>query len=284
MILVGDSLGQVMLGYEIDRPRDDGRDAPPHQGRRPRHEARARRRRHALPVLRDRRRGARRTPAASCARRAPRRSRSRAASAARRIIEALVKAGIPVMGHIGWTPQAQHGLGGKVRVQGKTATQARALLADALAVQEAGAFAIVLELVPEQLAAAITAAPAHPDDRHRRRRRLRRPGPGHHRPARPRRLHPEARASPTPHLQGDDRSRRRARTPRTSRPGSSRVPSRRSAWTTRSLTRPWVAARPIAPARVARSAASRSTATSRARASATWPRGARPSTLERRRA
>jgi len=73
-----------------------------------------------------------------------------------RIIEALVKAGIPVMGHIGWTPQAQHGMGGKVRVQGKDRTQARAQLADALAVQEAGAFSIVLELVPAQLAAAIT--------------------------------------------------------------------------------------------------------------------------------
>jgi 3-methyl-2-oxobutanoate hydroxymethyltransferase len=73
-----------------------------------------------------------------------------------RIIEALVRAGIPVMGHIGWTPQAKHALGGKVRVQGKTADRARALLADALAVQEAGAFAIVLELVPEQLASAIT--------------------------------------------------------------------------------------------------------------------------------
>jgi 3-methyl-2-oxobutanoate hydroxymethyltransferase len=73
-----------------------------------------------------------------------------------RIIEALVKAGIPVMGHIGWTPQAKHQLGGKVRVQGKTTDRARNLLADALAVQEAGAFAIVLELVPEQLATAIT--------------------------------------------------------------------------------------------------------------------------------
>ena len=73
-----------------------------------------------------------------------------------RTIEALVRSGIPVMGHIGWTPQAQHGLGGKVRVQGKTAEQARALLADALAVQEAGAFSIVLELVPAQLAGAIT--------------------------------------------------------------------------------------------------------------------------------
>jgi 3-methyl-2-oxobutanoate hydroxymethyltransferase len=73
-----------------------------------------------------------------------------------RIVEALVRAGIPVMGHIGWTPQAKHGMGGKVRVQGRTRGQARALLADALAIQEAGAFSIVMELVPEQLAAAIT--------------------------------------------------------------------------------------------------------------------------------
>jgi 3-methyl-2-oxobutanoate hydroxymethyltransferase len=73
-----------------------------------------------------------------------------------RVIEALGRAGIPVMGHIGWTPQSRHALGGKVRVQGKTADRARSMLADALAVQEAGAFAIVLELLPEQLAAAIT--------------------------------------------------------------------------------------------------------------------------------
>jgi 3-methyl-2-oxobutanoate hydroxymethyltransferase len=73
-----------------------------------------------------------------------------------RIIEALVRSGIPVMGHIGWTPQAQHGMGGKVKVQGKDRTAARGLLADALAVQEAGAFSIVLELVPAQLAGAIT--------------------------------------------------------------------------------------------------------------------------------
>ncbi len=73
-----------------------------------------------------------------------------------RIVEALVKAGIPVMGHIGWTPQSQHGLGGKVRVQGKTRDAARSLLNDAIAIQEAGAFSIVLELVPEQLAAVIT--------------------------------------------------------------------------------------------------------------------------------
>jgi len=73
-----------------------------------------------------------------------------------RIIEGLVRAGIPVMGHIGWTPQSQLGMGGKVRVQGKGRTQARAMIADAQAVQEAGAFSIVLELVPAQLASAIT--------------------------------------------------------------------------------------------------------------------------------
>ena len=72
-----------------------------------------------------------------------------------RTIEALVKAGIPTMGHIGWTPQAANAAG-KVRVLGKSREQARGLLHDALAVQEAGAFSIVLELVPEQLAAAIT--------------------------------------------------------------------------------------------------------------------------------
>ena len=72
-----------------------------------------------------------------------------------RTIEALVRAGIPVMGHIGLTPQAINAIG-RVRVQGKNREQARALLADALAVQEAGAFAVVLELVPGQLAEAIT--------------------------------------------------------------------------------------------------------------------------------
>ena len=72
-----------------------------------------------------------------------------------RIIEALVRAGVPVMGHIGLTPQSINSIG-KVRVQGKSRDQARSLIADALAVQEAGAFSMVLELVPEQLAEAIT--------------------------------------------------------------------------------------------------------------------------------
>ncbi|MGA3056627.1 MAG: 3-methyl-2-oxobutanoate hydroxymethyltransferase [Candidatus Limnocylindrales bacterium] len=72
-----------------------------------------------------------------------------------RTIETIVRAGIPVMGHIGLTPQSIHQLGGH-RVQGKTREAGRQLLADALAVQQAGAFSVVLELVPEQLAAAIT--------------------------------------------------------------------------------------------------------------------------------
>jgi 3-methyl-2-oxobutanoate hydroxymethyltransferase len=72
-----------------------------------------------------------------------------------RTIETIVRAGIPVMGHIGLTPQSIHQLGGH-RVQGKTREAGRRLLADALAVQQAGAFAVVLELVPEQLATAIT--------------------------------------------------------------------------------------------------------------------------------
>ena len=72
-----------------------------------------------------------------------------------RVIETLVRAGIPVMGHIGLTPQSIN-MAGRARVQGRTRDQARTLIADALAIQEAGAFSMVLELVPEQLAAAIT--------------------------------------------------------------------------------------------------------------------------------
>jgi 3-methyl-2-oxobutanoate hydroxymethyltransferase len=72
-----------------------------------------------------------------------------------RTIEAIVGRGIAVMGHIGLTPQAVSQLGG-FRVQGRSKLSARALLADAMAVQEAGAFAVVLELVPAELARAIT--------------------------------------------------------------------------------------------------------------------------------
>jgi 3-methyl-2-oxobutanoate hydroxymethyltransferase len=69
-------------------------------------------------------------------------------------IERLVGAGIPVMGHIGFTPQSEHGLGGHV-VQGRGAGK-DALIRDALAVEAAGAFAIVLEMVPREVAKEIT--------------------------------------------------------------------------------------------------------------------------------
>ena len=71
-------------------------------------------------------------------------------------IRRLVDAGIPVMGHIGFTPQSVHLLG--VRKQGKDEAGAAQVLADAHAVQDAGAFAVVLELIPDALAAQVTAA------------------------------------------------------------------------------------------------------------------------------
>ena len=67
----------------------------------------------------------------------------------------LTEAGIPVMGHLGLTPQSIHQLGG-FRAQGKTVERARELVDDALALEEAGAFAIVLECVPTELSHLIT--------------------------------------------------------------------------------------------------------------------------------
>ena len=82
------------------------------------------------------------------------------------------------MGHIGLTPQSVHGIGG-YKVQGKTVETARGCSPTRSRSQEAGAFAVVLECVPADLAARYRAV-ADPDDRHRRRRRLRRPGAGDH--------------------------------------------------------------------------------------------------------
>jgi len=65
-------------------------------------------------------------------------------------IERIVQSGIPVMAHIGYTPQSEHGLGGHV-VQGRGESRDQ-FLEDALAVQQAGAFAVVIEMVPEELA------------------------------------------------------------------------------------------------------------------------------------
>jgi len=154
MLLVGDSLGRVMLGYENEIPVSMA-DMLHHT------KAVARGTRRAL-VVADMPFLSYATPDEAL-HNAGRFLQEAGAQAVKveggvrsaRTIEAIVKAGIPVMGHIGLTPQAINAIG-KVRVQGKTRDQARALLADALAVQEAGAFSIVLELVPGQLAAAIT--------------------------------------------------------------------------------------------------------------------------------
>lgn len=67
----------------------------------------------------------------------------------------LVQAGVPVMGHLGFTPQSVHALGG-YRVQGRTEDAARRLLDDAAALVEAGVFALVLEMVPRQVARLVT--------------------------------------------------------------------------------------------------------------------------------
>jgi 3-methyl-2-oxobutanoate hydroxymethyltransferase len=70
-------------------------------------------------------------------------------------VRAIVRAGIPVQGHIGLTPQSVNALGGW-RVQGRTAEAASDLLEDAVALEEAGCFSLVLESVPDRLAAHIT--------------------------------------------------------------------------------------------------------------------------------
>ncbi|MFA9277143.1 MAG: 3-methyl-2-oxobutanoate hydroxymethyltransferase [Rhodoluna sp.] len=70
-------------------------------------------------------------------------------------IRRIVESGIPVMGHVGFTPQSEHGLGGHM-IQGR-GEAADAVLADAKAVEAAGAFAVVLEMIPAELAARVTA-------------------------------------------------------------------------------------------------------------------------------
>ena len=72
-------------------------------------------------------------------------------------VEALVSAGVPVMAHLGLTPQSVNALGG-YRVQGRGDEAAHRLVQDAKALQQAGAFAVVLEVVPSELAAQVTQA------------------------------------------------------------------------------------------------------------------------------
>jgi 3-methyl-2-oxobutanoate hydroxymethyltransferase len=77
-------------------------------------------------------------------------------SAVSPVVHRIVETGIPVMGHLGLTPQSVHRIGG-FRAVGKTSGEAERLMTDARMLEEAGAFAIVLESIPSELAAEITA-------------------------------------------------------------------------------------------------------------------------------
>ncbi len=118
-------------------------------------------------------------------------------------VRRLVQIGIPVVGHIGLTPQSVNQLSG-FKVQGRTPEAAERLMDDAVALQQAGAFCLVLETNPIAAGKADQRAPASADDRHRRRRRLRRPGPGLARPALAvLGVHAEAREAVRPDRRGD---------------------------------------------------------------------------------
>ena len=86
-------------------------------------------------------------------------------------IRRLVQAGIPVMGHVGLTPQSVHAMGG-FRVQGKTEGAAERVVADAVSVADAGAYSLVLEGVPRRFGQTGHRDSFHSNDRHRRRPRL----------------------------------------------------------------------------------------------------------------
>jgi 3-methyl-2-oxobutanoate hydroxymethyltransferase len=156
VLLVGDSLAMVMLGYESTLPVTMEEMLVC---------TRAARRgtRHALLVA-DMPYGSYHVDTAEAVRNAVRFVKDGGAEAVkveggeRRVdlIARIVDAEVPVMGHIGLTPQSVNAFGG-FRVQGKTAEAGEQLLRDARAVEAAGAFAIVLESIPRELAARITA-------------------------------------------------------------------------------------------------------------------------------
>jgi 3-methyl-2-oxobutanoate hydroxymethyltransferase len=155
IILVGDSLAMVVLGYETTLPVTLEEML---------HHTRAVRRgvRRALLVA-DMPYGSYHVDAAESLRHAVRFVKEAGAEAVKveggerrmELIARLVEAEIPVMGHIGLTPQSFHAFGG-FRVQGKSLEAAEQLFRDARAVEAAGAFSIVLESVPRELAAQIT--------------------------------------------------------------------------------------------------------------------------------
>jgi 3-methyl-2-oxobutanoate hydroxymethyltransferase len=155
VILVGDSLGMVVLGYESTLPVTIEEML---------HHTRAvRRGAHRALVVSDMPYGSYHTDLSESLRNAMRFIKDAGAEAVKveggerrlELIARLTEAEIPVMAHIGLTPQSVNALGG-YHVQGKTANSAEQLLRDARAVEAAGAFAIVLEAMPRELAAQIT--------------------------------------------------------------------------------------------------------------------------------
>lgn len=155
MLLVGDSLGMVMLGYDSTLPVTVD-DIIRHT------QAVVRGTKHAL-VVADMPFGSFQVDPTETMRQAARIMKEAGPQAVKveggvrtaASVRALTDAGIPVVGHLGMTPQSVNAFGG-FRVQGKTEAAARALLRDVTALEEAGVFAIVLELVPAELARLIT--------------------------------------------------------------------------------------------------------------------------------
>jgi 3-methyl-2-oxobutanoate hydroxymethyltransferase len=155
VILVGDSLGMVVLGH--DNTLSVTIDEMLHHTRAVRHGTRR-----ALLVA-DMPYGSYHADLGESLRNAMRFVKEAGAEAVKveggerrlELISRLTEAEIPVMGHVGLTPQSLNALGG-YRVQGKTADAAEQLIRDARAVEAAGAFAVVLEAVPRELAAQIT--------------------------------------------------------------------------------------------------------------------------------
>src|SRR6516162_5313854 len=155
VILVGDSLGMVALGYESTLPvtLEDMLD----------HTRAVRRGTKRALLVADMPFGSYHTDTAESLRNAVRFVKEAGAEAVKveggerrlELIARLTEAEIPVMGHVGLTPQSVNALGG-YRVQGKTPATAEQLMRDARSVEAAGAFAIVLEAMPRELAAEIT--------------------------------------------------------------------------------------------------------------------------------
>jgi len=155
LILVGDSLGMVMLGYESTIPVT--MDEMIHHTK-----AVVRGTKQAL-VIGDMPFMTYHTSTADALRNAARFIQEGGAQAVKLeggvtvadTVKRIVECGIPVMGHIGLTPQSVHQLGGH-RVQGKTPEAAERLLKDAQSLEQAGAFAVVMELVPAPLSKLVT--------------------------------------------------------------------------------------------------------------------------------